>query len=43
MRLTLQARGVEAESNVLRVQVFWDGEWSDNKDEMRRHFVVKPG
>jgi hypothetical protein len=42
MRLTLQASGVEADSNVLRINVSWDGKWSDNKDEMKRHLVVTP-
>jgi hypothetical protein len=41
MRLTLKARGLEADSNTLRVEVSWDGQWSDDRAEMRRHLVVK--
>jgi hypothetical protein len=38
---TLRARGVEAESNPLRLEISWDGKWSDNRDDMKRHLVVK--
>jgi hypothetical protein len=41
MALTLQARGVDANSNLLRVVVSWDGQWSNNRDDMRRHLVVR--
>jgi hypothetical protein len=41
MLFTLQARGSEADSNVLRIEISWDGEWSDTRTEMRRHLVVK--
>ena len=40
LRLTLRARGIEADSNQLRVQIAWDGQWSDDKAEMSRHLVV---
>jgi hypothetical protein len=39
--VTLQARGIESDSNLLRVQIAWDGEWSDDADEMARHMVVR--
>lgn len=39
--ITLQARGLEADSNVSRIEISWDGKWADNKDEMNRHLVVK--
>jgi hypothetical protein len=39
--LTLQARGIEAESKPLRIEISWDGKWADNKDDLKRHFVVK--
>ena len=42
LRLTLQARGIESDSNTLRVTVSWNGQWSDDREEMRRHFVVAP-
>ena len=38
--VTLQARGVEADSKPLRVKIAWDGKWSDDADEMARHMVV---
>jgi hypothetical protein len=39
--LTLQARGVEADSNVLRIRIIWDGGWHDGEAEMRRHLIVE--
>src|SRR5262249_32162473 len=30
LRLTLQARGVETDANVLRVEIVWSGNWSDD-------------
>lgn len=39
--VTLQARGVESDSNLLRVQIDWDGGWADDTDEMAKHAVVK--
>lgn len=39
--VTLRARGVEADSNVLRVDIAWDGKWSDDKGQMKLHLVVK--
>jgi hypothetical protein len=36
--LTVQASGIEADSDRLRVEISWDGEWSDDRDEMMRHF-----
>jgi hypothetical protein len=41
MKLILQARGLEADSNVLAVEVAWDGAWEDGTQEMARHMVVK--
>jgi len=40
LALTVQARGVEADSNKLRVEVAWNGEWSDDPRTMRRHLTV---
>lgn len=40
--VTLQARGIEVESNLLRLEISWDGQWSDDRSEMKRHLVVKP-
>jgi hypothetical protein len=41
MLFTLQARGSEADSNVLRIEISWDGKWSNTRTEMRRNLVVK--
>lgn len=41
MTLTLQARGLLTDSNLLRVEIAYDGKWSDDTDEMARHTVVK--
>ena len=38
--VTLQARGVEKDSNILRIKISWDGKWSDDKTEMKRHHLV---
>ncbi len=40
--VTVQARGNEADSEVHRLRVFWDGEWKDGDLEMRKHFSVTP-
>jgi len=38
---TLEARGVEKDSDPLRVEVSWNGQWSDDRDTMMRNFVVR--
>jgi hypothetical protein len=38
--VTLQARGAEKDSNILRVKISWDGKWSDDKDEMKHQHLV---
>src|SRR5262249_38910633 len=40
--LALQARSVEADSNLLRVEITWNGQWSDDSDLMARHLVIRP-
>jgi hypothetical protein len=42
LRLTLQARGVEADSDTYRLEISWDGKWSDDQTQMSRHLVVTP-
>ena len=42
LALTLQARGVEADLDPLRLEISWEGKWSDDRAEMSRHLVVKP-
>ena len=37
----LVALSDEAESNVLKIEISWDGLWSDDSDEMINHLVVK--
>ena len=41
LTLTLQARGMESDSNLLRVQIAWDGKWANDDKEMAQHMVVK--
>ena len=38
--ITAVARGIDAMSNELRLQVDWDGQWEPGNDEMRRHLKV---
>ena len=38
---TVQARGVEGDSDPRRLEISWNGKWSDDRDEMKRHLVVK--
>jgi len=42
MFLTLQARSIEADSNILRLEISWDGQWADDMTDMARHLVVRP-
>jgi hypothetical protein len=41
MIVTLQARSIECASNLLRVEISWDGQWQDDEIAMSRHMVVK--
>jgi hypothetical protein len=38
--LSLQARANEADSDILRVQIAWDGGWEEGAQEMKRHLIV---
>jgi hypothetical protein len=38
---TIQARGEEAESNIVRVKIKWDGNWHEGETEMKNHLSVK--
>jgi hypothetical protein len=40
LAVTLQARGVEGDSNTLRVEIIWDGQWSDDAEQMKRQLVI---
>jgi hypothetical protein len=39
----LQAQSVEMDSKPLRVEIAWDGKWSDDTAEMANHLVIKFG
>jgi hypothetical protein len=39
--VTVHARGVEVDSNRLRVEVHWNGEWSDDAEEMSKKLIVR--
>ncbi len=41
MLVEVQAVADNAESKSLTIEVAWDGKWSDDTAEMRRHLVVK--
>lgn len=40
MVLSLQARGNQVDSDVLRLRIAWDGKWEQGVAEMRSHMVV---
>lgn len=40
MILTLQAQSIETDSDILRVELVWDGRWSDDGDQMANHLVI---
>jgi hypothetical protein len=37
---TLQAQSIAVDSNLLRLEVIWDGKWADDTDEMANHLVI---
>jgi hypothetical protein len=39
--VVLQARSVEADSNTLRVEIAWNGQWSDDTEQMDRNLVLR--
>jgi hypothetical protein len=43
MRVVLQARALDAHSNILTIEIGWDGTWHSDADEMARHLVVSTG
>jgi hypothetical protein len=42
VRVTLQARSLEAVSDRVSFDIAWDGQWADGAEEMRHHMVVSP-
>lgn len=41
LRLTVQAKSVEADARPVQIKVDWDGTWSEDREEMARKLVVK--
>lgn len=39
--LTLQARGIEAVSDIVKFRISWNGEWEQEDSEMWNHLTVK--
>lgn len=42
MFVTVRASSVETDSDLLRIEIAWDGAWSEDREEMRAHLVFKP-
>jgi hypothetical protein len=40
IRVKLQARSIEVSSNVITVEIYWDGQWDDDDVRMQPHLVV---
>lgn len=40
MIVSIQARSNEADSNIARLKIAWDGKWHDGAQEMQKHLVV---
>jgi hypothetical protein len=38
--VTAIARGLDCESNQIRLRIEWDGEWEFGDDEMAKHLVI---
>jgi hypothetical protein len=38
--MTFQAHSLVIDSNLLRIEIAWDGQWADGTDEMARHLVI---
>jgi hypothetical protein len=41
MRMTLQAKGIETETEPLVLKIDWDGQWADETEQMAHYFVIK--
>ena len=41
MRLALQGKGIEADTEPLHLKIIWDGKWADETKEMAKHFVIE--
>jgi hypothetical protein len=40
LRVTAIAKGIDCESNIIRLNIDWEGVWERDDDAMRRHFVI---
>ena len=40
-QIWLQARANECDSDLLRVEINWDGVWERNDEAMLKHFIIK--
>ena len=40
MVLTLQARSIEVDSNILQIELVWNGQWADDTDQMANNLVI---
>jgi hypothetical protein len=40
LRVTAIAKGIDCESNVIRLNVSWDGVWEPDDEAMKKHFVI---
>jgi hypothetical protein len=41
LAVTLHARSLETASNLLRIEIEWDGKWDDDTEKMKQHMKVK--
>jgi len=39
-RVWIQARATECDSPVVRIEMSWDGKWSEGNEEMSKHFII---
>ena len=39
--VSLQAKGIQADSPICRIKIAWDGKWEDGEIEMKRHLRVE--
>jgi hypothetical protein len=42
LRVTAIARGIDCESNQIRLNIDWDGKWEFDEDAMAKHVVITP-
>jgi hypothetical protein len=41
LRVTAVARGIDCESNIIRLEIHWDGAWERDDEAMKKHFVIR--